>query len=106
MSLHVKAADFEKEVLQADIPVLVDFWAEWCMPCRMVSPILDELAEEYAGKLKVVKVNVDEEPDLASRFGIVSIPTILLFKNGQVAAQQVGAAPRQVFEQMIQPHLG
>ncbi|AEJ60457.1 thioredoxin [Spirochaeta thermophila DSM 6578] len=106
MSLHVKAADFEKEVLKADIPVLVDFWAEWCMPCRMVSPILDELAEEYAGKLKVVKVNVDEEPDLASRFGIVSIPTILLFKNGQVAAQQIGAAPRQVFEQMIQPHLG
>ncbi|MEM5947362.1 thioredoxin [Spirochaetia bacterium 38H-sp] len=105
MAINITAADFKKEVIESDIPVLVDFWAEWCAPCKMVAPVLEELSNAYSGKLKVVKVNVDEEPDLAGNYGVVSIPTILLFKNGEVVKQHIGAAPLSVFEQLVQSYI-
>ncbi len=93
--------NWTKEVSQSSVPVLVDFWAAWCGPCRMVSPTIEKLANKYKGKLKVVKVNVDENPDLAMKFNVMSIPTILLFDHGKAMAQQIGAAPAEVFESMI-----
>lgn len=101
----VTTADFDTEVLQAQVPVLVDFWAVWCGPCRRVAPEVDAVAEQLSGKAKVVKVNVDEEPDLAGRYGIQSIPALLIFKNGQVADQIVGAHPRQVIAEKLQAHV-
>jgi thioredoxin 1 len=103
--VNVTNATFNQEVLEATVPVLADFWAEWCVPCRMVSPVLEKLAEEHKGKLKVAKINVDQESDLAAKFNIVSIPTILLFHQGKVAKQQIGAAPRKVLEEMIKEYL-
>jgi thioredoxin 1 len=103
--VNVTNATFNQEVLEATVPVLADFWAEWCVPCRMVAPVLEKLAEEHKGKLKVAKINVDQESDLAAKFNIVSIPTILLFHQGQVAKQQIGAAPRKVLEEMIKEYL-
>ena len=94
-------ATFEQEVLKSEVPVLVDFWAPWCMPCRMIAPAVEEIARDYTGKLKVVKINVDEEPDLASRYGIQSIPTLLFFKGGQMVKQQIGAVPRPVLEKIV-----
>jgi len=94
-------ANFEEEVIKSEIPVLVDFWATWCGPCRMVGPVVSEIAEEYEGKVKVGKVNVDEEDELAERFGVQSIPTIILFKNGEEAARQVGFAPKAKLVQML-----
>ena len=87
--------NFEKEVLQSDIPVLVDFWAVWCGPCQMVGPILSEIAEENEGKLKVGKINVDEQPELAREFGIMSIPTMMVFKDGKKGNQLVGLVPKE-----------
>jgi thioredoxin 1 len=101
----VTTASFEQEVLQSPVPVVVDFWAEWCVPCRMVSPILEQLADEYEGKLKVAKVNVDEEQDLAIQYSVVSIPTLMVFKNGEMVNQHVGAGPRQVLEGLFKDHL-
>ena len=94
--------NFEEEVTQSDIPVLVDFWAVWCGPCKMLAPIVEEIAREFEGKVKVGKVNVDDEPALAARFGISSIPTLILFKNGQQAAVSVGVRPKEELVQMLQ----
>ena len=93
-AIKVTGDNFEAEVLKSGVPVLVDFWAEWCGPCRMVLPIVEEISVELAGQAKVCKVNVDEAPDLASRFDVASIPTLLIFKNGQVVDQMVGALPK------------
>jgi thioredoxin 1 len=95
MVTAVTDATFDTEVKNADLPVLVDFWAEWCGPCRQVAPILEELSSEFAGKLKVVKLDVDSNPGTAQAYNIRGIPSLLLFKNGQVAAQKVGALPKQ-----------
>lgn len=100
---EIKLTDqnFEQEVLHADLPVLVDFWASWCGPCRMLSPVIAEIAEEYAGKVKVGKVNVDEQPNLANRYGIASIPTVMLFKNGEVVSTSLGYRPKNDLETML-----
>jgi thioredoxin 1 len=92
--LIVNAVNFEDEVLKSTVPVLVDFWAEWCQPCRMIGPLLDQLAEEYSGRVKICKVNVDEENGLAGSHNVVSIPTIVVYKDGQVVRRQVGAVPK------------
>ena len=98
MSTAVTTETFEREVLQSDKPVIVDFWAEWCGPCHAVSPVLDRIAEERPGELRLVKVNVDEEQELMIRFGIQSIPTIILFKDGAPAAAVIGAQPKGAIE--------
>lgn len=100
---EIKLTDqnFEQEVLHADLPVLVDFWASWCGPCQMLSPVIAEIAEEYAGKVKVGKVNVDEQPNLANRYGIASIPTVMLFKNGEVVSTSLGSRPKNELETML-----
>ena len=97
----VSDADFEAQVLKATEPVVVDFWAEWCGPCRMIAPALEEIAGAMGDKVKIVKLNVDENPAVASKYGIMSIPTLMLFKNGELASRQVGAAPKQKLEQWI-----
>ena len=101
MADAVTTTTFEQEVLQSDTPVLVDFWAEWCGPCHAVSPILDRIAEERAGELKLVKINIDEEPDIAERYGIASIPTMVLFENGEPAAAAIGAQPKGAIETQL-----
>ena len=101
MADAVTTTTFEQEVLQSDTPVLVDFWAEWCGPCHAVSPILDRIAEERAGELRLVKINIDEEPDIAERYGIASIPTMVLFKNGEPAAAAIGAQPKGSIETQL-----
>ena len=102
--LTLTNGNFESEVKKPGAPILVDFWAEWCGPCRMVAPVLEKLAEEYDGKVRVGKVNVDDESSLAGRYGIQSIPTLLLFKNGKVVEQCIGATSRDVLVKMIDKH--
>lgn len=97
---------FEQEVLKSSVPYLIDFWADWCMPCRMVGPIVEELAGEYEGKIKVGKMNVDENAKTPSMFGIMSIPTLILFKNGKPAKTLVGVQPKDSFKQVIEEVLG
>ena len=97
----VSEATWDSDVMKAEELVLVDFWAVWCGPCQMVAPIIDELAGEYAGKLKVCKLNTDENPEIAGRYQVMSIPTILFFKNGQVVEKLVGARPKRQFKEMI-----
>jgi thioredoxin 1 len=100
-ALAVKTADFEKEVLQSEVPVLVDFWAPWCPPCRAIAPTLDAVASEFDGKAKIVKVDVDDEPEVAARYGVSSIPALLLFKEGQQVGQLVGAHPKSTITTLI-----
>src|SRR6185503_20430334 len=101
MAIDVTDATFENEVLQSGEPVLVDFWAEWCGPCHAVAPILEKIAEERAGELRLVKVNIDEEPEIAERYGIASIPTMVLFKDGEPAAAAIGAQPKGALEAQL-----
>lgn len=100
--LKITRENFENEVMKSNIPVLIDFWAPWCGPCRMMGPIIEQLAEEYEGKAKVGKVNVDEEGELSQAFGVMSIPTIVLVKDGKVVKQAVGARPKAEVEEMLQ----
>ena len=101
MANAVTESTFEQEVLQSDKPVIVDFWAEWCGPCHAVAPVLDRIADERANEVKLVKVNIDEEQALAQRYGIASIPTMILFKNGEPAAAAVGAQPKGALERSL-----
>ena len=94
-------ASFESDVLKSAEPVVVDFWAEWCGPCRMIAPALEEIAGQIGDKVKIVKLNVDENPNTAAKYGIMSIPTLLMFKNGEISSRQVGAAPKQKLHQWI-----
>ncbi len=103
--IHVTDAAFEKTVLQSSLPVIVDFWAPWCGPCRMVAPILDKLAKEYAGKLLVAKVNTDENPEWAMRYGVQGIPTMLFIFNGKVVYRQVGALPERMLRNVVSQFL-
>lgn len=103
--LHINDAEFDAQVINSDIPVLVDFWAPWCGPCKMIAPVLDELAPAYAGKVKIVKVNVDENQATPAQFGVRSIPTLLLFKDGQLVATQVGALPKGQLAAFINQHI-
>eukprot|EP00227_Mantoniella_beaufortii_P011655 CAMPEP_0197574742 /NCGR_PEP_ID=MMETSP1326-20131121/378_1 /TAXON_ID=1155430 /ORGANISM="Genus nov. species nov., Strain RCC2288" /LENGTH=163 /DNA_ID=CAMNT_0043137381 /DNA_START=143 /DNA_END=634 /DNA_ORIENTATION=+ len=101
----VTDATFEEIVLKSDVPVLVDFWAPWCGPCRMIAPLIDQLAEEYAGKLKAVKLNTDESPSVATEYGIRSIPTVMIFKNGQKMDTVIGAVPKSTLTGTIEKYL-
>ena len=100
--LKITRENFENEVMKSNIPVLIDFWAPWCGPCRMMGPIIEQLADEYEGKAKVGKVNVDEEGELSQAFGVMSIPNIVLIKDGKVVKQAVGARPKAEVEAMLQ----
>ena len=109
MSAHIANISddsFETEVLQSDTPVLVDFWAEWCGPCKMIAPILDEIASEYGDKLKVVKLNIDENPVTPPKYGVRGIPTLMLFKSGEVVATQVGALSKSQLTDFLRSELG
>ena len=101
MSTAVTETTFDEEVLKSETPVIVDFWAEWCGPCHAVSPVLDKIAEERAGELKLVKVNIDEEQMLAQRYGVMSIPTMILFRGGEPAAAAIGAMPKAAIERQL-----
>jgi len=102
---HTSDAAFDSDVLQADKPVLVDYWAEWCGPCKMIAPILDEVSKDYDGRLKIAKMNVDENRDVPAKYGIRGIPTLMLFKNGELAATKVGALSKAQLTAFIDSHL-
>ncbi len=101
MEITLTAANFESEVLKSDKPVLVDFWASWCGPCKMLAPTIEQIANENEGIIKVGKVNVDDEPDLAQKYGIVSIPTVILFKNGEATKTSMGFVPKETLEALF-----
>ena len=102
---HVSDASFDSDVLKSDTPVLVDYWAEWCGPCKMIAPMLDEVAKEYGDKLRIAKMNVDENRDVPAKFGIRGIPTLMLFKGGNLAATKVGALTKAQLTSFLAPHL-
>ncbi|BCX89387.1 thioredoxin 1 [Methylomarinovum tepidoasis] len=103
--VHVTDDNFEEEVLKSKLPVLVDFWAEWCGPCKMIAPILDQIAEEYQGRLKVAKLNIDESPKTPQHYGVRGIPTLMLFKDGEVEATKVGALAKSQLEAFLEQNL-
>lgn len=105
MAIEVTDATFDEVVLKSDKPVMVDFWAAWCGPCRMVAPIMDQLTAEYAGKAVIAKVDVDANQKFAAEYGVRNIPTVLVFKNGEVVEKQVGVAPKATYAQKIEAHL-
>lgn len=104
--VHVVVQNFENEVLRSNVPVFVDFWAEWCGPCRIIGPIVDELSNEFDGKVKFVKVNVDENAEIADIYEIQAIPTLIIFKNGQPVQRMVGAAPKGKYQVLVREALG
>ena len=103
--IHLSDATFETEVLQSSVPVLVDYWAEWCGPCKMIAPILDEISKDYEGKLKIVKLNIDENAQTPAKFGIRGIPTLMIFKNGNVEATKVGALSKSQLTTFIDSNI-
>ncbi len=103
--VHTSDASFDTDVLKADRPVLLDFWAEWCGPCKMIAPMLDEVADEFADRLRVAKINIDENPETPPKYGIRGIPTLILFKNGTVEAQKVGAVSKAQLKEFLETHL-
>jgi thioredoxin len=103
--VEVTDANFDEEVLKSDIPVLVDYWAVWCAPCRLIAPLVEEIAEEKEGVVKVAKMDVDSNPGVATKFGIRSIPTLMIFKNGEVVDQLIGAVPKSMIEEKLQKHV-
>jgi len=103
--IQLSDAEFENQVIQASLPTLVDLWAEWCGPCKMIGPIVDEIAQEYEGKLRVAKLNVDDNPETPMRFGVMGIPTLLLFKNGKLVETLVGYMPKDRLVDKIKPHI-
>jgi thioredoxin 1 len=103
--INVTDADFQKEVLEAEVPTIVDFWASWCGPCRMIGPIFEELSNEYVGKVKFAKVNVDENPKTPANYGVRGIPTMIMFKGGKIVEQIVGAVPKSQVENLVKKTL-
>ncbi|NLN17490.1 MAG: thioredoxin [Firmicutes bacterium] len=99
--VHLTSGNFQAEVLDSELPVLVDFWADWCGPCRQIAPVIDEVAKEYEGRMKVGKVNVDQEQDLAVRYGVMSIPTLVIFQKGQAVERLVGAMPKEALKRKL-----
>jgi thioredoxin 1 len=104
--IEITDANFQKEVLESPVPVLVDFWAVWCGPCKMIAPVVEEIASEYDGKLKVGKVDVDNNPEIPQKYGIRSIPTLMVFKGGHVVEQVIGAVPKRNLLEKVAPHVG
>lgn len=105
MAITFTGENFEQEVLAATMPVLVDFWAVWCSPCKMLTPVIDELNSEYEGRAKIGKVNVDENQELAAKFGVMSVPTVIILKNGKIVEQFIGVQPKTVYTQALNKHI-
>lgn len=105
MEINITTNNFEEEVINADVPVLVDFWASWCGPCQMIAPYIAKLAKDYAGKIKVCKINVDEAGEIATRYAVMSIPTLMIFKKGEVMEKRIGAMGSNDLAKFIQPYL-